>query len=206
MHPADACTRCEGTFGDRFPSSVLAPSPTSTLTLRLSDSAAKHTVPSFPFAYDHPAHAPLRGWVWGVGVWGPQCPGSTVWIVLHRGPSRPAVALVSCVRAVSLETVNRVHILALFIDYYMAAVHRPFAGTGTFCSRTDRGICCAPVWNNEELQLAGGGGTANISVAIRADARTDVRRHASCRPSEGICCSSSSSAAASWSSSLRPSC
>ena len=202
MHPADACTRCEGTFGDRFPSSVLAPSPTLilTLTLRLCREAYS------PFLPVRVRSSRARAASRVGGVWGPQCPGSTVWIVLHRGPSRPAVALVSCVRAVSLETVNRVHILALFIDYYMAAVHRPFAGTGTFCSRTDRGICCAPVWNNEELQLAGGGGTANISVAIRADARTDVRRHASCRPSEGICCSSSSSAAASWSSSLRPSC
>ena len=35
VHPADACTRCEGTFGDRFPSSVLAPSPTLILTLTL---------------------------------------------------------------------------------------------------------------------------------------------------------------------------
>ena len=109
----------------------------------------------------------------GGGVWGPQCAGSTVWIVLHRGPSRPAVTLVSCVRAVSLETVNRVHILALFIDYYMAAVCRPSVGTGTFCSRTDRGICCAPVWNNEELQLAGGGARPTLVLrSVRMHART----------------------------------
>lgn len=121
VHPADACTRCEGTFGDRFPSSVLAPSPTSTLTLRLSDSAAKHTVPSFPFAYDHPAHAPLRGWG-GSGVrsapavlYGLYC------TVVRRGLRSPSFPVFALFRW-------RPSTGCIYLRYSLIIIWRPFTG------------------------------------------------------------------------------
>ena len=170
MHPADACTRCEGTFGDRFPSSVLAPSPTSTLTLRLSDSAAKHTVPSFPFAYDHPAHAPLRGWG-GSGVrsapavlYGLYC------TVVRRGLRSPSFPVFALFRW-------RPSTGCIYLRYSLIIIWRPFTGLSRVRVRSvpgrTEGSAVLPYGIMKSCNLPVGGARPTLVLrSVRMHART----------------------------------